>query len=427
MGIIDDVVGEVEHVVEEVVEVAEEAVEFVVEGAGKVIHEVVDGIETAVHEVEKFAETVVVDVVHVVEEVVEDVVEEVVQVEKGVEHLVEGVIHEIEEVVHDVEQLGENVIHEIGDVVHDVESFAETVFHAIVAAAGKLLNMVEGLVIAGIVTRVGGDPDVVIKEGLHLPTVDKFTVSLAGLTLEEVKVAATLSLTNPNAIPLPLVEISASVVVGGRTVASFDADAATIPARGSGNVNLTLALHYLELIKDAAYDVLTGIVKFTVKVELTLQIPNGERHVLPYEWDVTLPLPILPFLALAKVGFKSSSTDESSDVALYLSLHNPNVFDMDLNSLRCEVSLGGVLVGSVELPKPAGKIRKQKMGVVKIAFSFKPKKFGNDFCQKLNGRSIGYSLQGTIDVQTPYGPMKMPIIMKDKAGTYTPLVNEPSA
>ncbi|KAJ6798505.1 Uncharacterized protein M6B38_212290 [Iris pallida] len=423
MGIIDDVVGEVEHVVEEVVEDVEKAAEFVVEGAEKVFHEVVDGIETAVHEVEHFAEAVVAEVVHVVEEVVE----EVVQVEKGVEHLVEGVIHEVEEVVHDVEQLGENVIHEIGDVVHDVESFAETVFHAVVDAAGKLLNMVEGLVIAAIVTRVGGDPDVVIEEGLHLPTVDKFTVSLAGLTLEEVKVAATLSLTNPNAIPLPLVKISASVVVGGRTVASFDADAATIPARGSGNVNLTLALHYLELIKDAAYDVLTGIVKFTVKVELTLQIPNGERHVLPYEWDVTLPLPILPFLALAKVGFKSSSTDESSDVALYLSLHNPNVFDMDLNSLRCEVSLDGVLVGSVELPKPAGKIRKQKMGVVKIPFSFKPKKFGNDFCQKLNGRSIGYSLQGTIDVQTPYGPMKMPIIMKDKAGTYTPLVNEPSA
>ncbi|KAF9608675.1 hypothetical protein IFM89_010459 [Coptis chinensis] len=67
-----------------------------------------------------------------------------------------------------------------------------------------------------------------------------------------------------------------------------------------------------------------------------------------------------------------------------------------------------VSIGTASLSKSA-KIDKKGQGLIEIPISFRPKDFGSAMWEMIRGRGTGYSMKGNIDVDTPFGPMKLPI------------------
>ncbi|KAF9620777.1 hypothetical protein IFM89_014612 [Coptis chinensis] len=101
--------------------------------------------------------------------------------------------------------------------------------------------------------------------------------------------------------------------------------------------------------------------------------------------------------------------DSETSLTLHLKLDNKNDFDLGLNApLEYEVWLADVSIGTASLSKSA-KIDKKGQGLIEIPISFRPKDFGSAMWEMIRGRGTGYSMKGNIDVDTPFGPMKLPI------------------
>jgi hypothetical protein len=58
---------------------------------------------------------------------------------------------------------------------------------------------------------------------------------------------------------------------------------------------------------------------------------------------------------------------------------------------------------------------------MQVPFSFRPKDFGSAVWDMIRGRGTGYTIKGKIDVDTPFGNMKLPI---SKEGGTTRLKKE---
>ncbi|PWZ15232.1 hypothetical protein Zm00014a_006172 [Zea mays] len=73
-----------------------------------------------------------------------------------------------------------------------------------------------------------------------------------------------------------------------------------------------------------------------------------------------------------------------------------------------EVWLGGVSVASAEL-REATDIRRREVTTMNLPISFRPKDFGSAMWDMIRGKGTGYTIKGHIDVDTPFGHMKIPI------------------
>ena len=73
-----------------------------------------------------------------------------------------------------------------------------------------------------------------------------------------------------------------------------------------------------------------------------------------------------------------------------------------------EVWLANVSIASAEL-KECTNIKKQEVTTMNLPISFRPKDFGSAMWDMIRGKGTGYSIKGHIDVNTPFGHMKIPI------------------
>jgi LEA14-like dessication related protein len=144
-----------------------------------------------------------------------------------------------------------------------------------------------------------------------------------------------------------------------------------------------------------------------VKVDLIVDVPVIGRITIPLEKTGEIPIPYKPDIDLEKIQFESFSFEETVAL-LHLKLDNKNDFDLGLNALDYEVWLGEVRIGGADLAKSA-KIEKSGISYIDIPITFRPKDFGSALWDMIRGKGTGYTMKGHIDVDTPFGAMKLPI------------------
>ncbi|KAK4403256.1 hypothetical protein Sango_0694200 [Sesamum angolense] len=186
-----------------------------------------------------------------------------------------------------------------------------------------------------------------------------------------------------------------------------DVDAGTIHAHGSETVKIPVCLIYDD-IKSTYNDIKPGsIIPYKVKVDLIVDVPVFGRLTLPLEKTGEIPIPYKPDIDLEKIHFDKFSFEETI-ATLHVKLENMNDFDLGLNGLDCEVWLSDVSIGGTELAKSV-EIKKKGISYVDIPITFRPKDFGSALWDMIRGRGTGYTLKGHINVDTPFGGMKLPI------------------
>jgi hypothetical protein len=92
---------------------------------------------------------------------------------------------------------------------------------------------------------------------------------------------------------------------------------------------------------------------------------------------------------------------------LQLNIGNHNDFDLGLKQLAYDLSLGGVPVVKTAIAKPTTLAKGQK-GVLDIPLSFNPMDLGMAVFKMISGHGAGYGLAGSMDVDTPFGPLHLP-------------------
>lgn len=243
--------------------------------------------------------------------------------------------------------------------------------------------------------------------GFGKPTADVTAVHIPFIDLKKADLVIDLLVTNPNPIPIPLVDINYLVESDGRKLISgLIPDAGTIHAHGSETVKVPVSLIYDD-IKSTYNDIKSGsIIPYKIKVDLIVDVPVIGNITLPLEKTGEIPVPYKPSVDLEKIKFDTFSFEETS-ATLHLKVDNKNDFDLGLNSLEYEVWLAEVSIGGAQLSKSA-KIDKNGQNVVELPISFRPKDFGSALWDMIRGRGTGYTMKGSLDVDTPFGPMKLP-------------------
>ncbi|KAL0907321.1 hypothetical protein M5K25_021722 [Dendrobium thyrsiflorum] len=240
------------------------------------------------------------------------------------------------------------------------------------------------------------------------PTADVKAVHLPSINLHKADLVVDVLVSNPNPIPIPLVDIDYLVESDGRKLVSgLIPDAGTIHAHGSETVKIPVTLIFHD-IKSTYDDIKPGsIIPYRVKIALLVDVPIFGRLTLPLEKKGEIPVPYKPDVDLEKIRFGKFSLEETV-ATLHLKLENKNDFELSLNKLESEIWLSDVSIGSAELYKSV-KIAKKGISRIQIPMTFRPKDLGSAIWDMMRRRGIGYSIKGNIDVDTPFGPMKLPI------------------
>ncbi|KAI4364766.1 hypothetical protein MLD38_020819 [Melastoma candidum] len=244
--------------------------------------------------------------------------------------------------------------------------------------------------------------------GFGKPTADVTGIHIPSINLNKAELVVDVLIKNPNPVPIPLVDINYLIDSDGRKLVSgLIPDAGTIHAHGEETINIPVTLIYDD-IKSTYDDIKPGsIIPYKIRVELLIDVPVFGRLTLPLEKTGEIPVPYKPDIDVEKIRFERFSFEETVAI-LHLKLENKNDFDLGLKALDYEVWLANVSVGGAELAKSTT-IDKNGIAYMDLPITFRPKDFGSALWDMIRGRGTGYSMKGNIDVDTPFGAMKLPI------------------
>ncbi|RCV40006.1 hypothetical protein SETIT_9G016700v2 [Setaria italica] len=244
--------------------------------------------------------------------------------------------------------------------------------------------------------------------GFGKPSADVSGIHIPHISLNRADLVVDVLIKNPNPVPIPLVDIDYLIDSDGRKLVSgLIPDAGTIHAHGQETVKIPISLVFDD-IKSTYKDIQPGsIIPYLVRVVLLVDVPIIGRIKIPLEKSGEIPVPYKPDVDVEKIKFHHFSFEETT-ATLHLKLENKNDFDLGLNLLEYEMWLGDDSIASAELTQNT-KIDKQGITRMQIPFSFRPKELGSAVWDMIRGRGTGYTIKGKIDVDTPWGNMKLPI------------------
>nr|AHF21584.1 late embryogenesis abundant protein [Tamarix hispida] len=244
--------------------------------------------------------------------------------------------------------------------------------------------------------------------GFGKPSADVSGIHIPKINLERADIVVDVLVKNPNPVPIPLIDISYLIESDGRKLVSgLIPDAGTIHAHGEETVKIPLTLIYDD-IKSTYNDIKPGsIIPYKIKVDLIVDVPVFGRITIPLQKTGEIPIPYKPDIDLEKIKFERFSFEETVAI-LHVKIENKNDFDLGLNDLDYEVWLADVSIGCADLQKIAN-LEKNGISYIDIPITFRPKDFGSALWDMIRGRGTGYSMKGNINVDTPFGAMKLPI------------------
>ncbi|CAH8383737.1 unnamed protein product [Eruca vesicaria subsp. sativa] len=272
--------------------------------------------------------------------------------------------------------------------------------------------------VKGFIHNIGEKIDGTI--GFGKPTADVSAIHIPKINLERADIVVDVLVKNPNPVPIPLIDINYLIDSDGRKLVSgLIPDAGTIKAHGEETVKIPLTLIYDD-INSTYNDINPGmIIPYRIKVDLIVDVPVLGRLTLPLEKRGEIPIPKKPDVDIEKIQFQKFSLEETVAI-LHVRLENLNDFDLGVNDLDCEVWLSDVSIGRAEISDSV-KLDKNGSGLINVPITFRPKEFGSALWDMIRGKGTGYTIKGNVDVDTPFGGMKLPII---KEGGETRLKKE---
>jgi len=239
------------------------------------------------------------------------------------------------------------------------------------------------------------------------PDADIAGFNIPVLNTKRAEIIIDVLITNPNPIPIPLVDMIYEISSDGRKLCSGTIpDAGTVHAHGKETVKIPLTLIYKDIV-DTFDDIEPGqILPYLAKVTMLIDVPVIGRVTIPLEKEGEIPIPHNPDVDLDKIDWDHLSLEETS-ATLHLTLKNLNKFDIGINSFEYDLQIADVSIGNASL-KESTEVKGEGVGKLQVPITFRPKDFGGALWDIMRGRGTGYTMVGAINVDTPFGPMHLP-------------------
>lgn len=259
--------------------------------------------------------------------------------------------------------------------------------------------------VMGFIKDVGEAISGIFKWGKPDADISGFDVPV--LNTKRAEIIIDVLITNPNPIPIPLVDMIYEISSDGRMLCSGTIpDAGTVHAHGKETVKIPLTLIYKDIV-DTFDDIEPGqILPYLCKVTLLIDVPVIGRVTIPLEKEGEIPIPHVPDVDLDNIDWDHLSLEETS-ATLHLTLKNMNKFDIGINSFEYSLQIADVNIGEASL-KESTEVKGEGEGKLQVPITFRPKDFGGALWDIIRGRGTGYTMVGAVNVDTPFGPMHLP-------------------
>lgn len=166
------------------------------------------------------------------------------------------------------------------------------------------------------------------------PTAAVESMRLAGLGFDAAEVVLDVRIDNPNPVAIELDGFDYELRLAGRTLLSGDRRRrATVPADGSGRIEVPLRLVYEEVYAAARDLGGRDAVDYAVDLALRVDVPALGRREIRLTAGGRLPLPRPPRVELRSLRLDALDA-EGARVVLDLGVDNPNAFGVTLAELR---------------------------------------------------------------------------------------------
>lgn len=247
------------------------------------------------------------------------------------------------------------------------------------------------------------------------PSASLSDLSVRGLSAEGVQFDVVLKVNNPNPVALNLAGFDYDFQVSGQSLVSGKQDVVTqVAASGHSNVRLPLALKFSDLKEIGGSLANLDRIPFGLKATAFIEVPVLGSVALPVEKSGEVPVPKMP-----KVSVKSLKVDNmgltGADLALTLSVDNPNTFGIDVSHFKSALKVDGVDWVNTMVSQPLNMAPKQSQQVVlPIRLDFLI--LGTQMMRRLqNSEPFQYELSGDFLLNTELpmlGRLKLPYQVK---------------
>jgi len=267
------------------------------------------------------------------------------------------------------------------------------------------------LVLAMLFTFTGCESMKSILAGMDKPSASVTGVRFDSISLDGMTLVFDVDVKNPYAAPLPLVNVAYGLSSKGSKFLEGAADVqGSVPAKGSKTIQLPAKITFASLLQSVQGVKLGSVVPYTAEMGLSVDAPAVGRLTLPIKKEGELPIPTVPSVELSSVQWKSL-TLQNAEAVLKLNVTNNNDFPVDLSKLAYNLSLSGTPIVNTSLAKSAS-FAKGGSSTLEIPLAIKPSNLGLAAFSMLTGKGAGYSLDGNMNVGTPFGPMNLPFERK---------------
>jgi LEA14-like dessication related protein len=276
------------------------------------------------------------------------------------------------------------------------------------------MRTLAALLLAALLAGCETIPSVV--EAVPKPGARIVGANLRNLTFEKVDLVFDVEVSNPYSVGLPLAGLAYSISSGDRAIVRGNLKpSGSIPARDSQIIQVPAIVQFAAAAKTLGSVRPGSVLPYRADLTLTLNAPVLGPVDVPLSQSGELPIPAMPQISLTSFDIARLSLDQVKANAK-IQLRNSNSFAIDLSKVDLDLLLGGREIARTSFANTA-KLAPGNAVTMYVPLTFSPRALGAELFNLLRGDKAAYSLSGSLETGTPYGPLSLPF----KASGTTPI------
>jgi LEA14-like dessication related protein len=245
------------------------------------------------------------------------------------------------------------------------------------------------------------------------PSANITGVRLSDIGLHALTLEFDVAIGNPYSFDLPLLEFDFGLKTNSQPFLNGTTQVeGSVPSKGSKTIALPIRVDLLGLVQTVRSVRPGQVIPYDAELGLSLDVSGTGPIRLPLRRSGEMPVPNVPAIQVSSLDWDRLSLSSVSGTLL-LDVGNTNEFPFSLKSLDYDLSFANSSVASGEnrdgLALEAG-----QRGALAIPLSFSPSSAGLALLNVLRGDEADYSILGSVAIETPFGPMRLPF---DRDGT----------
>ncbi len=246
-----------------------------------------------------------------------------------------------------------------------------------------------------------------LEQMIQRPSVNVKGVDITDVNFNEIFLDFGLLIHNPNVFGIQLDGYDYNFVVEGNDfLKGTENQQIQIPSQNSSTLNIPIAINFKSL-----YDLVTKTKNLdTLSYQLSGNFKPGGLLAglsIPFSKSGTLPNIRIPKLSLTSLKVEKMSLS-GVDLKLGIDLDNNNIFGFDIGKLDYNISLAGSKVAT-GITENFASIPAKNKGEIVLPISLDFLGLSSSLKSILTGQNVECAVDGSADLKTPYGALKLPI------------------